>query len=136
MLKNSDPPINPFFWTAALGENNNWSHSSVGQSVWLITIRSPVQARMGPFVIAVAGFVEGIRKGCAAALSRAGLLWNLVYMSAIVKLRHVASAVMTVCIQNEEPQQTGSGEERHRPVRPALKIYSALCHASQVSLGE
>ena len=44
-------------------------------------------APMGPFVIAVAGFLEGVRKGCAGVLgvvSRAGLLWNLVYMSAIV----------------------------------------------------
>jgi hypothetical protein len=26
-----------------------WSHSSVGWSVWLITVRSAVQARVGPF---------------------------------------------------------------------------------------
>ena len=30
----------------------HWSHSSVGQSVWLITIRSPVQA-LGPFAVVV-----------------------------------------------------------------------------------
>ena len=37
----------------AVEEANNWSHSSVGQSVWLITIRSPAQARMGPFAVVV-----------------------------------------------------------------------------------
>ena len=86
-------------------------------SVWLITIRSPVQACMGPFAIAVAGFVEGVRKGSAGALGvvcRAGWLWNLVHMFAIYSL----ATARCVSSDDSEAQQTGSGEERHRQMRP------------------
>ena len=40
----------------------NWSHSSVGQSVWLITIRSPVQAWMGPLLFRFPGR-RSVRRG-------------------------------------------------------------------------
>ena len=36
-----------------------WSHSSVGQSVRLITLRSAVQARVGPRVVECAHAAEG-----------------------------------------------------------------------------